>query len=69
MKAYIIICDGEYTDTINGAPMTGRKTEAIAGFIDRDKAMKALNSCALDVEEPSKWGVRAMSVYDVEITD
>ena len=65
MKIYVLACSGKFAEMMNGKSMTGDKVELIHGYTDRQKALNVLG--VLYVEEPEKWGVRATSVYTVEI--
>lgn len=68
MKAYALIASGKYTATINGENYTADKLEVIAAFSDEKRAHNMLNDNP-DVEEPEKWGVRSISIYEFEVQE
>ena len=67
MKAFVLIADGEYTESINGVETTTKKLEPIVGFATQARADGVLVSRIYDVKEPSKWKSYAISVYSVEM--
>jgi hypothetical protein len=66
MQIFVIMCSGEYRETINGTPEAAQRVELVAAFSDQQKALNAVESGAVDVKEPDHWGVRVFDIHPVE---
>lgn len=69
MTLYVIFASGKFTQTINGEPMTGDRTELISAYHSFEAAEKVLKSGKADVAEPDKWGLRCIGIESVELKD
>lgn len=67
MKVSVLVCSGDYTETINGVVRTGSRTELIKASTNYDKLVAELETGKVDVADVTGWGVRAISVYQVEV--
>lgn len=63
---YAVICSGQHKASINGEEYIADKVEVLAGFSTQKKALDFLKDNP-DVKEPDEWGIRAISVYPVEV--
>lgn len=64
---YVLICSGDFTEDINGTPMTAPCVEPIVAFRSEKEATALLESGKVDVADPKGWGVRGISIYPVEV--
>ena len=66
MTIYVVICSGNFTDTINGEAMMADKVELIKASKDYSALIAELETGKVQPSEPDKWGVCAIGVYPVE---
>ncbi len=68
MTVYVIVCSGQYTETIDEKPTTAYAAEAVSAFRSYENALKAMEA-PLKPKQPERWTEPGFGICTVELED